>query len=126
MFSPHKHRFTVKNERFEVRHVHPAQIVRYSRQRYVGGSEQIEFYCSGGIKEHADLPPREPPDQLIERHAKRRQKADTKRFFTARTIEQLIAGQGVRPIADISVLAGAIPDDDVDEFVADIYRNRRA
>jgi hypothetical protein len=45
-------------------------------------------------------------------------------FFSAKTIEQLIAEQGVRPIADIGIFAGAIPDEDVDEFVADIYRNR--
>jgi hypothetical protein len=45
-------------------------------------------------------------------------------FFSAKTIDQLIAEQGVRPIADIGIFAGAIPDEDVEEFVADIYRNR--
>jgi hypothetical protein len=47
-------------------------------------------------------------------------------FFTAKTIDQLIAGQGVLPVHDLSVFAGAIPDEDMDEFVADIYRTRLA
>lgn len=45
-------------------------------------------------------------------------------FFEAKTIDQLIAKQGVHPITDFSVLAGSIPDEDIDEFVAEIYRNR--
>ena len=48
-----------------------------------------------------------------------------KSFFAAKTIAQLIADQGVRPVQDIAVLAGAIPDADLDEFVADIYRDRK-
>jgi len=47
-----------------------------------------------------------------------------KEFFAVKTIDQLVAEQGINPIADISIFAGAIPDEDVDEFVADIYRNR--
>src|SRR5258708_4780082 len=46
-------------------------------------------------------------------------------FFTPRTIEQLIADQHVHPIANISILSGAIPDQDVDQFVAEIYRDRK-
>jgi hypothetical protein len=38
----------------------------------------------------------------------------------------LIAGQGILPVHDLSVFAGAIPDEDMDEFVADIYRTRVA
>lgn len=49
----------------------------------------------------------------------------SERFLTPRTIKQLIAEQHVRPIANISVLGGAIPDEDVDEFVAEIYRDRK-
>ena len=45
-------------------------------------------------------------------------------FFHAKTIQQLIAEQGTQPITDFGVFAGAIPDDDVDDFVADIYRTR--
>jgi hypothetical protein len=51
---------------------------------------------------------------------------DTSSFFEAKGIEQLIAEQRVQPIADLSVLGGAIPDEDVDEFVADIYRDRES
>jgi len=47
-------------------------------------------------------------------------------FFEAKTIDQLIAEQGVRPITDFSILAGSIPDEDMDEFVAEIYRGRLA
>ena len=45
-------------------------------------------------------------------------------FFKAKSVEQLIAEQHTHPVTDISILAGAIPDEDVDEFVADIYRSR--
>ena len=45
-------------------------------------------------------------------------------FFAARTIDQLIAEQKVRPISDLSALAGTIPDEDIEEFVAGIYRDR--
>lgn len=47
-------------------------------------------------------------------------------FFAAKTIDQLIAEQGVRPAMDLTVLCGALPDEDVDEMVAEIYRDRRA
>jgi hypothetical protein len=47
-------------------------------------------------------------------------------FFKAKTIEQLIAEQGISPIADVSIFAGVIPDEDIDEFVAEIYRGRDA
>jgi hypothetical protein len=50
---------------------------------------------------------------------------DTASFFNSKSIDQLIAEQQVQPIADISVLSGAIPDEDVDEFIADIYRDRK-
>lgn len=49
---------------------------------------------------------------------------DLKRFFTAKTLDQLIAEQGTFPVYDLSVFAGAIPDEDMDEFIADIYRTR--
>ncbi len=45
-------------------------------------------------------------------------------FWNAKSIEQLIAEQGTRAVTDFSLLSGAIPDEDVDEFVADIYRQR--
>jgi hypothetical protein len=48
-----------------------------------------------------------------------------KSFFAAKTIAQLIVEQGIRPVQDIASLAGAIPDEDLDEFVADIYRGRK-
>jgi hypothetical protein len=50
---------------------------------------------------------------------------DTASFFETKTIEQLIAEQHVQPIIDLSVLSGAIPDEEVDEFVAEIYRARK-
>lgn len=49
-----------------------------------------------------------------------------RRFFVAKTIDQLIAQKGVRPIEDLKSLSGAIPDEDVDDFVADIYHDRQA
>jgi hypothetical protein len=47
-------------------------------------------------------------------------------FFTAKSIDELIAEQGTQPVSDITVFAGVIPDEDIDEFVADIYRSRNA
>jgi hypothetical protein len=47
-------------------------------------------------------------------------------FFAAKTIDQLIAEQGIHPIRDLKSLSGAIPDEDVDDFIADIYRDRQA
>ena len=47
-------------------------------------------------------------------------------FFAAKTIDELIAEQGVRPAVDLSSLCGALPDEDVDEVVAEVYRDRRA
>jgi hypothetical protein len=47
-------------------------------------------------------------------------------FFNHKTIDQLIAEQGVQPIADLEALGGLIPDEDLDEFIADIYRDREA
>jgi hypothetical protein len=47
-------------------------------------------------------------------------------FFSAKTIGQLIAEQGVHPIEDLTELSGALPDEDLDEMVAWIYRDRQA
>lgn len=49
-----------------------------------------------------------------------------KSFFEAKTINQLIAEQGVTPITDLSALSGAFPDEDIDEMLADIYADRTA
>jgi hypothetical protein len=45
-------------------------------------------------------------------------------FFEAKTIDALIAEQRVLPITDLTSLAGAIPENDVEEFVAEIYKSR--
>jgi hypothetical protein len=45
-------------------------------------------------------------------------------FFKAKTIDQLIAEQGVRPVSDIGIFSGTIPDEDMDEFLADLHRDR--
>jgi hypothetical protein len=46
-------------------------------------------------------------------------------FFNPKTIDQLIAEQCVSPISDLSAFAGALPDEDVDELVAETYRDRQ-
>lgn len=63
-----------------------------------------------------------------ERRKEIAQKAIAARWAKSRskTIEELILEQGVQPVADVSVFAGAIPDEDVDEFVSEIYRDRLA
>ena len=64
------------------------------------------------------------PDQLVQDVVSRYFEEERENFFAAKTIDQLIAEQSIKPIASIGIFAGTIPDEDVDEFVADIYRNR--
>lgn len=45
-------------------------------------------------------------------------------FFASKTIAQLIAEQDVHPVQDIGVFAGAIPDEDLDEFIAGMHSDR--
>ena len=45
-------------------------------------------------------------------------------FFQHRSIDQLRAEQGVPAVTDLEALAGLIPEEDLEEFVADIYRDR--
>lgn len=68
-----------------------------------------------------DLPPQTPdhPAQVA------RVDIISEGFFAPRTIEQLIAEQHVHPTPNISTLSGAIPDEDLDQFVAEIYRDRK-
>lgn len=47
-------------------------------------------------------------------------------FFLSLTLEQLAKAQGVKPLHDPGILAGVWPeDDDIDEFIEDLYRSRR-
>jgi hypothetical protein len=46
-------------------------------------------------------------------------------FFEPKSIQELAQSQGVGPVKDISVFAGAIPEDeDIDEMLEEIYRSR--
>ena len=46
-------------------------------------------------------------------------------FWTALSIEELARIQGVQPLYDPGVPTGGLPEnDDIDEFLDDIYRNR--
>jgi len=74
----------------------------------------------GGKARAAKLSPERRKEIAQNAIAARWAKAKTK------TIEQLISEQGIHPVADVGVFAGSIPDEDVDEFVADIYRDRLA
>jgi hypothetical protein len=47
-------------------------------------------------------------------------------FFTAKTIDQLTAEQGAHPVTKLEALSGVIPDEDIDEFIAEIYQDRTA
>jgi hypothetical protein len=40
------------------------------------------------------------------------------------TIGQLMDVQGVKPLRDISELAGVIPDDEIEDFIETIYASR--
>jgi len=46
-------------------------------------------------------------------------------FFAAKSISELAQAQGVKPLADVSILAGGWPDEeDLDETLDEIYRQR--
>ena len=46
-------------------------------------------------------------------------------FFANSTIKELAATQRVKPIKNVSVLAGALSkDEDIDEFLSEIYKGR--
>jgi hypothetical protein len=47
-------------------------------------------------------------------------------FFSHKTIDELRAEQGVPAVTDLEALSGLIPEEDLEEFVADIYRDREA
>jgi len=47
-------------------------------------------------------------------------------FYSGKSIEELIESQGIKPMVDIGVLAGGLPDDlDVDAMVEEIYQDRK-
>src|SRR5258706_55042 len=77
-------------------------------------NRQAQALESEDLPKTAEYPIQVAPGRLINQS-----------FFTTKTIKQLIAEQHVHPIANISILSGAIPDEDVDEFVAEIYRDRK-
>ena len=46
-------------------------------------------------------------------------------FFTAKTIDQLIAEQGVKPITEFAAFSGGLSDDEVDALIAEIHQGRQ-
>src|ERR1051326_7337703 len=46
-------------------------------------------------------------------------------FFASKTIDELIAQQGIQPVEDLSVFA-TLPDAEVDSLIAEIHRGREA
>ena len=42
----------------------------------------------------------------------------------AKTIDQLIAEQGVSPVTSLELFAGRLPDADIDAMIDEIYRDR--
>jgi hypothetical protein len=51
---------------------------------------------------------------------------DAAAFFADKTIEQLRMEQGAPAVTDIDSLEPFIPEEDLDEFIAEIYRDREA
>jgi hypothetical protein len=45
-------------------------------------------------------------------------------FFLASSIEHLAASQGIKPLRDVSSLGGLLADDEVEDFIAEIYNSR--
>lgn len=50
---------------------------------------------------------------------------DSEIFFASKSIDKLIAEQGIHPITKLELLDGDIPDEDIDEMVAQTYEYRR-
>jgi hypothetical protein len=47
-------------------------------------------------------------------------------FFKDHPLDSLVAAQGIKPMRDLSVLSGGLPaDEDVDEFINEIYSARK-
>jgi hypothetical protein len=60
------------------------------------------------------------------RAARPKKTADDRRhdFYSSKTVEQLAKEQGVKPIKDLSQLAGVFPADEVDDFIEWVRANR--
>jgi hypothetical protein len=84
----------------------PSYLPKIKRRK----QDSLQFEVLPGTAEHAI---QVPPMDFISRS-----------FFSPRTIEQLVAEQHIHPTANVSILGGAIPDEDLDQFVAEIYRDR--
>jgi hypothetical protein len=62
----------------------------------------------------------------IELADEEREPFDAARFFANKTIDQLRTEQNVPAITDLDSLGEVIPEEDLEEFVAEIYREREA
>ena len=47
-------------------------------------------------------------------------------FFAAKSIDQLIAEQKVRPVRNLAVFSGELSDDEVDDLITEIHQGREA
>jgi hypothetical protein len=45
-------------------------------------------------------------------------------FFVSKSIEELAASQGIRPLTDLKRLSGVLADDEVEDFISAIYESR--
>jgi hypothetical protein len=87
------------------------------------GAEQLEK-----VLEARHRPVRVKVDQqsrkLVDLSVSDEGDVDRSLFFKSKTIEELIAEQGVTAVSNLESFSGAIPDEDIDEFLSDIYSDR--
>lgn len=46
-------------------------------------------------------------------------------FLSSQSIQQLVEAQGIKPVRDVSTFGGIIPDEEVEDFISDIYQARK-
>ena len=66
----------------------------------------------------------DPPARRSENVESRQIARGNPGFFDAKTIDQLIVEQGVSPVTNLELLAGGLPDADIDAMIDEIYRDR--
>lgn len=93
--------------------------------------QDIPFIVENGIiKPEQDIPLRDGDRGILRVtgpiRSNENPRIDPKEFWKNKTIEELAAEQGVRPINDIAELRGDWPpEDSIDEFLSEVRKGRK-
>jgi len=100
-----------------------ANLTAQARARGVSLDAYLQTVIEDFAQAQATNPTHQPKDVKATDHSALKEFSD---FFEAKSIDRLIIEQGIHPIENVEVLSGAIPDEDIDELISDIYRDREA